>query len=147
MTRKSLSKTKDEPKYLYWIASLPCILCGNPEVQAAHYRKGFFTMQRKPPNRVFPLCVRHHDVQHSVGEDRFWADNGTNPKLSISVLQGLYERFDNIKRRELAEEWISLQNRKWKLRSKESKQSRRYMHRLKQLVCSLKSFRIRSKAD
>lgn len=72
-------------KYRRHIASLPCVVCGRDDVQAAHFRmnqgSGF---GRKPGDDLCsPLCVADHREQGEIGEARFWrrflanADNET----------------------------------------------------------------------
>ena len=45
--------------YRRWIASQPCMICGNPETQAAHTERGGMSMKGSDASCV-PLCVRHH---------------------------------------------------------------------------------------
>ena len=106
---------KDDPKYLKWVGSLPCVLCGKQEVQVAHYKVGFYTMGRKPANHVNPLCVEHHRLQHTMNEYKWWGDMGVNGDTSAIILRDLYTSFGPGPRtRERAEEWISSTNERWK---------------------------------
>jgi hypothetical protein len=76
--RQRQPRVKDE-KYLTFIRSLPCALCGQPAI-AAHVRfacpiadKRETGKGEKPDDRwALPLCPRHHDMQHDTGERHFW---------------------------------------------------------------------------
>jgi hypothetical protein len=49
--------------YRAWIASFPCLICGNPNTQASHTEKGGGSMKGTDASCV-PLCctgLRHHD--------------------------------------------------------------------------------------
>jgi hypothetical protein len=80
-------RQRDE-KYLDYIRSLPCCLCGNDVgVEAAHLRVGSINddkrdtgMGEKSSDRwALPLCARHHRLQHSMNEREFWASYGLDP--------------------------------------------------------------------
>lgn len=62
-------------KHLSFIASLPCVLCGDDSC-AAHIRiGGGGGMGLKPhDSHTVSLCHRHHSEQHSRGERTFWGD-------------------------------------------------------------------------
>jgi hypothetical protein len=69
-------------KYLKFVKTLPCCICGHDTgVDAAHIRfsaayaaKANPGVGQKPSDFwVVPLCRKHHDMQHSVGDERkFW---------------------------------------------------------------------------
>ena len=65
------------PKHLKWIRSLPCVISDpvfcSRNVQAAHVRTGTDgAMSMKPSDCwVIPLCSKHHQEQHSIGERSF----------------------------------------------------------------------------
>jgi hypothetical protein len=72
-------KRKPNPKraaqHLAFIRLLPCMICGSRPAQAAHIRRatdgGIGT---KPSDKfTLPLCVDHHDEQHTTGELTFWS--------------------------------------------------------------------------
>ena len=60
-----------------FIASLPCVMTGKFECQAAHIRhNGGGGMGYKPgDNRCIPLNWEEHHRQGEVGEKAFWGDN------------------------------------------------------------------------
>jgi hypothetical protein len=78
---------KRDEKYLAWIRTLPCVICGDPRSEAAHLRiasinddKRETGMGEKPSDRwVLPLCRLHHSRQHSMNEAEFWASYGIDP--------------------------------------------------------------------
>ena len=81
---------RDEP-YRRWIASLPCCICGRPDVQCAHVRYGLAGgMALKPSDdRTVPLCLSHH-VEQGPDEKGFWAFYGIDPILLSSWLRTSY---------------------------------------------------------
>jgi hypothetical protein len=62
-------------KHLGFVASLPCVLCGEKSI-AAHIRiGGGGGMGLKPhDSHTVPLCHLHHSKQHNEGERTFWGD-------------------------------------------------------------------------
>jgi hypothetical protein len=102
---------KTDPRFLAWIRTLPCLLCGdNTTVEAAHVRMSEPRLGKrqtgkgeKPDDRwVLPLCHAHHDMQHLKGEKIFWLVHDVNPLAASLVLRLAYERED----REGAERFI-----------------------------------------
>lgn len=67
---------------------LPCVRCfAPPPSDPAHIRYGGSedkggVAQKPGDNRVVPLCRRHHDEQHRVGEVTFWGD--IDPYLDLA---------------------------------------------------------------
>ena len=55
-------------KYLEWVASHPCLVCGGPAGQAHHVRFGHAAgMGTKPDDlRVIPVCAKCHDKIHNA---------------------------------------------------------------------------------
>jgi hypothetical protein len=76
--RQRQPRERDE-KYLTYIRSLPCALCGAKAI-AAHVRfacpiadKRETGKGEKPDDRwALPLCPGCHDRQHGTGERHFW---------------------------------------------------------------------------
>jgi hypothetical protein len=70
-------KKKRSNKHLRFVASLPCMLCGAREVQAAHIRTGnnAGVGMKSGDDCVVPLCIRCHAEQHSMSEKKFWGKN------------------------------------------------------------------------
>ena len=56
------SKTYRNPKYLAWIRTLPCMVCGSIPSTAAHIGTSNFGI-KPPDNMVVPLCSEHHYLQ------------------------------------------------------------------------------------
>ena len=57
-----------------FVGGLPCCVCGADHAEVAHVRTGTDGgMGLKPSDRfTVPLCRRHHDLQHQVGDTAFW---------------------------------------------------------------------------
>lgn len=88
--------------YLAWIHTLPCVVTGRNEVQAAHvsyampwyghYGRGKGT---KAPDRfALPLCASEHTRQHSMNEKAFWDSVGINPHELANTLFGIWSDYD-----------------------------------------------------
>jgi hypothetical protein len=86
----------ENPKHLRFIASCPCLICGAPNVQAAHIRyadpeagKRSTGMAEKSDDCfTVPLCVAHHSDQHEYGDEHLWWTNyGVDP---VKVALRLY---------------------------------------------------------
>lgn len=73
---------RDE-KHRRFIASLPCLISGSNEVQAAHIRKGSICgVALKPSDEMtIPLSVEQHMIQHKIGETAFWEQYGGIPRV------------------------------------------------------------------
>jgi hypothetical protein len=74
--------------HLQFIRSLPCLICGNDiETEAAHLRmcepraaKRYVGKSEKADDVwTLPLCGKHHQQQHKVGERAFWEATGIDP--------------------------------------------------------------------
>jgi hypothetical protein len=90
-------RERDEA-YLDYIRQQRCCICGNDQgVQAAHLRMGSINddkpstgMAEKSSDRwAVPLCQGHHAIQHSMGEQEFWASYGIDP---IALAMRYYAR-------------------------------------------------------
>ena len=76
-------------KYLDFIRSKRCIICGNPETVAHHESLGRNAMGSKPPDHhAVPLCVNCHNSRHNVGARIFWT--GYDVKMIVIDLIGEY---------------------------------------------------------
>lgn len=63
--------------HLKFIASLPCVITGHHEVQAAHIRHGCYSIAMKPCDSLtLPLYWKEHARQHSMSETDFWDSYG-----------------------------------------------------------------------
>ena len=74
-----------DEKHLKWIRGLPCVICGcNLGSDPAHLKAANLDQYNKPQSGTMkpddkwttPLCRKHHDEQHSMGEIRFWVIHG-----------------------------------------------------------------------
>lgn len=75
MTPVPKRKPVRDPKYLKWIRTQPCIVCGKEgETEAAHIRIGAHAGKGEKPgdDSCVPLCSDCHRWQHSEGEKQFW---------------------------------------------------------------------------
>lgn len=64
-------------KHRRFIASLPCIVCGATDTQAAHIRTGNGAGMglKSGDDCCVPLCVRCHSEQHRYSERKYWGKN------------------------------------------------------------------------
>jgi hypothetical protein len=63
-------------KHLDSLRDIPCLLCNSLPSEPAHIRfGGDGGIGQKPgDDAAIPLCHRHHDMQHRIGEAKFWKD-------------------------------------------------------------------------
>lgn len=68
----SKPKTYRSEKYLKFVRSLPCCVCGNPlEVEAHHTVCGGKGL-KGPDTYAIPLCPLHHREHDSLGKKTFY---------------------------------------------------------------------------
>lgn len=82
-----------DPKYLAWIASLPCFLCGIWPVEVAHL--GDRGLSQKCHDReTGPLCHNDHQAGkyalHRLGK-RFWEHHGIDKAELIAEYNRRYD--------------------------------------------------------
>ena len=59
--------------HLQFVSQHGCTICGRTDVQSAHIRYTGAGMGMKPCDSfVVPLCIEHHQEQHSMNERMFW---------------------------------------------------------------------------
>lgn len=83
----------EDPAYLAYVRTLPCLVCGYPRSDPAHlrsasrqYGKRLTGMAEKPDDRwVLPLCRTHHDDQHRNNEMLWWARHGISDPFAVAV--------------------------------------------------------------
>lgn len=81
-----------------FIRSLPCLICGAPpRSECAHVRSSMDGGTGLKPSDKYtvPLCSRHHQRQHMVGEAAFWAEAGIDPldaSLRLWTISGEVDR-------------------------------------------------------
>lgn len=82
-----------DKKHLKWVASLPCVLTGRTEVQAAHIREGNQAgWGRKPSDdQVIPLFHEKHAEQHRTTESKFYAEHGYSLEQVKELARNLYK--------------------------------------------------------
>jgi hypothetical protein len=72
---KSSSKLGRNPKYLAWIRTHPCVVCGASRGIEASHTGPHGLGQKSPDSSAIPLCARHHrtgnDSYHKLGPRRF----------------------------------------------------------------------------
>jgi hypothetical protein len=63
------------PKYLEWIRTLPCLVCGARRGIEASHTGPHGLGQKSPDTSAIPLCTRHHrtgkDSYHKLGPRKF----------------------------------------------------------------------------
>lgn len=92
--------------HLRYVAEKPCVICGRPDVQAAHIRYTGAGVGLKPCDSfVVPLCIEHHQEQHSMNERMFWHLYKIDPVARAlplcaespdkKIKQAIYQKFAN----------------------------------------------------
>jgi len=90
--------------HLQFVSQHGCTICGRTDVQSAHIRYTGAGMGMKPCDSfVVPLCIEHHQEQHSMNERMFWHLYKINPVAKALALCaespdkkiriGLFEKF------------------------------------------------------
>lgn len=81
-----------DPKYLKWIRTQPCAICGSLYTEAAHVGPRGFGL-RSNDREVIPLCPGHHrtrrDAHHVLGR-HFWEHHGLDRWLLIRHYNATY---------------------------------------------------------
>lgn len=100
--RRRKPKPGDDPKYLVWVRTLPCLVCQfsglhqETRTEAAHLglsesRRGIG--QKYPDAEAGPLCQWHHvsgsDAIHRLGP-AWWLHHGIDRDSTLLALQELY---------------------------------------------------------
>ena len=108
MLLKTMIYTKTKPirskKHLFFVSQHSCVICGRNDVQSAHIRYAGGGIGLKPCDSfVTPLCIEHHQEQHSMNERMFWHLYSINPISKALALcaespdkkirKGIYEKF------------------------------------------------------
>ena len=69
-----MKPTRDS-KYLAWIRTLPCVVCGCARGIEASHTGPHGLGQKSPDSSAIPLCYRHHrtgkDSYHKLGPQKF----------------------------------------------------------------------------
>lgn len=83
-----------DPKYLRWIRSQPCAVCGSVYTEAAHVGPRGFGI-RCNDRETIPLCPGHHrtrrDAHHVLGK-QFWEYHGLNRWGLIEYYNSIFIR-------------------------------------------------------
>ena len=83
---------ESDPKYLKWIRSQPCVICGSSYTEAAHVGPRGFGL-RCDDHQAIPLCPGHHrtrrDAQHVLGKN-FWEYHGLDRWVLIQNYNAAY---------------------------------------------------------
>jgi hypothetical protein len=82
------------PGHLAWIRTLPCVITGRRDVEAAHIRFGDTRCGKPAPGMgakpddifVLPLCREKHEEQHRGSEWAFWKEHGIDPHFVALAL-------------------------------------------------------------
>lgn len=104
-----IPKTKfvRDVKHRRFIASLPCLISGGNDTQAAHIRKGNPCGAGLKPSDIYclPLSVDQHRIQHDMGEVEYWRPY-LGYKRASKLARDLYAvTGDREKALELIAEW------------------------------------------
>lgn len=94
MTLRQRQPREEDPAYLAYVRTLPCMICQRPGPNdPAHLRTGA-RQYNKPPTGmgekpsdcwVLPLCRTHHDDQHRNNELAWWARHGFHDPFAVAV--------------------------------------------------------------
>ena len=87
------TKTPRNPKYLEFVRSRACCVCGLKYTVVAHHIRmggGGGTGIKPSDYRTVPLCDNHHKLLHQMGERSFWMiPDAPNPEnVVLRCLKG-----------------------------------------------------------
>lgn len=93
MTLRQRQPREEDPAYLAYVRTLPCLICRRVPSDPAHLRTGarqygkpHTGMGEKPSDRwVLPLCRTHHDDQHRHNELEWWARQGIPDPFAVAI--------------------------------------------------------------
>lgn len=94
MTLRQRQPRVEDPAYLAYVRTLPCLICARPgpndpaHIRAAAplYGKSYTGKGEKPDDKwVLPLCRKHHDAQHRESELGWWAGMGIVDPFAVAV--------------------------------------------------------------
>ena len=92
--------------HLKYVSEHPCTICSRTDVQSAHIRYAGAGIGMKPCDSfVVPLCIEHHQEQHSMNERMFLHLYQINPIAKAlglcasspdkNIRKAIYEKFKN----------------------------------------------------
>jgi hypothetical protein len=94
VTLRQRQPREEDPAYLAYVRTLPCMICQRPGPNdPAHLRTGA-RQYNKPPTGMgekpsdcwtLPLCRTHHDDQHRNNELAWWARHGFHDPFAVAV--------------------------------------------------------------
>ena len=75
-------KPQRNPRYLAWIRTQPCCVCGSRKAIEASHTGPHGIGQKSPDRSAIPLCARHHrtgtDSYHRLGPRKFSEKHNLN---------------------------------------------------------------------
>jgi hypothetical protein len=84
---------EEDPAYLAYVRTLPCLICRRGPSDPAHLRTGA-RQYGKPPTGMgekpsdwwtLPLCRQHHDDQHRGNELAWWTRHGFPDPFAVAI--------------------------------------------------------------
>ena len=85
--------TERNRKYLDWICTLPCTVCGGRAEPHHEGEEGNGGMGMKCSDYdTVPLCRDHHQYRHLVGRKSFWDFWEREPKFIIKILNAKWKQ-------------------------------------------------------
>src|ERR1700682_5164456 len=75
-------KPQRNSRYLAWIRTQPCCVCGSKKAIEASHTGPHGLGQKSPDSSAIPLCAKHHrtgaDSYHRLGPRKFWEKHNLN---------------------------------------------------------------------
>jgi hypothetical protein len=75
VSQSRMPRSVRNPKYLAWIRTLPCLVCGARRGIEASHTGPHGLGQKSPDTSAIPLCTKHHrtgkDSYHKLGPRKF----------------------------------------------------------------------------
>ncbi len=94
MTLRQRQPREEDPAYLAYVRTLPCLICRRPGPSDPAHLRSAARQYGKPPTGmgekpsdcwVLPLCRTHHDDQHRNNELAWWQRQGVGDPFGLAV--------------------------------------------------------------
>jgi len=84
------TKTPRDNKYIEWIRSLSCCICGYPAPSDPHHSESGGKGIKGSDYSCLPFCHKHHALLHNNGKDSFCKDNTIDLKEMVLYFNKRY---------------------------------------------------------
>lgn len=76
-------KTFRSKKYLEFVRSLPCCICGAMDTVVPHHTETGGVSMKGSDAMTIPLCYKHHDEHDRTGKRTFYLNHATDVNYEL----------------------------------------------------------------